>query len=187
MYYFKLKKMENGLVTIDSVIDSVEGLNSNDFLAIETKDTFNQINNDLSNKSKILTVDLISKKINVHENIDSFNFFDPGSLKEQTALRLTDEFNKLITPIDNLNIINYMDLKFKLADKGFFITDDNTEEKYLEILETDDEYLIILLEEYLISQSKIRKINQLHSIYNSSISKLNDIEDIDEISKLSLF
>ena len=48
-----------------------------------------------------------------------------------------------------LDFVSFMQLNNKFANKGIFITDENREEKYIEIIETGEEELINELENYI--------------------------------------
>lgn len=88
-----------------------------------------------------------------------------------------------------LDYLYYIDINNELNDKGFFITDDNKEEKYLEILETGDEKLIDLLEEFLIIKDQLSALKTARKTFVKVIEKLNEVDEkdtegLDEIEKL---
>lgn len=83
--------------------------------------------------------------------IDKINNLRNNALSAYKKYFLDDIFDSEFF----ITFINYIRLNTKLASKGFFITDENREDVYLEIINTDDPVLIELLDEYLISMDKI--------------------------------
>lgn len=71
----------------------------------------------------------------------------------------------LVTPelskISGFALYGFMILNNDLANAGYFITNENREEKYLEILETGDEKLIQKLEDYLNYKDEIESVSHL--------------------------
>jgi len=83
-------------------------------------------------------------------------------LTKDIMIALSDVYRKMDYGLFNVGAINYFDyltVFSKLASLGYFITDDNREEKYLEIIETGDEELISDLELYLESMDKLSHIS----------------------------
>lgn len=80
------------------------------------------------------------------------------------------------------SMVFYVDALMQLADKGYFITDQNREEKYIEIIETGDEELIELLEEYLIHKDEITNLKWNRKEYNKGLKTIAKLdEDSEEI------
>ena len=71
-------------------------------------------------------------------------------------------------------------LNNKLADKGFFITEENKEEKYIEIIETCDESLIEDLEKYIFLLDKIKIIQNKKNEYDNIIESLKYLSNYDD-------
>jgi len=98
------------------------------------------------------------------------------------------EKNKILTQLDRFlsnNINKFEFLKFiqyisyfnYFASKGIFITEENKEDKYIEILELDDEQAINKLEKYLTIQDELK----LFILKNEKISDIKEeIEYADE-------
>jgi len=69
-----------------------------------------------------------------------------------------------------------------LYSEGFFITDDNRESKYLEIIKTNNVRLIEALEKYL----NIRdKISDYYNIYNQAKATIESIENANTIESIN--
>lgn len=79
-----------------------------------------------------------------------------------------------------LDLITFMLLNNKLADKGFFITEENKEEKYIEIIETCDESLIEDLEKYIFLLDKIKIIQNKKNEYDNIIESLKYLSNYDD-------
>jgi len=144
-------------------------------------DTYNMIVKDIDNNKKV-HINTKTKNVSIKGSKDSFGHFAVNSKKEFIATSLRNTFLNVIDSHTNIDMIIYMDALLELADRGFVITENNREEKYLEILETGDEELIDLLEEYLVIKDEISIIKSNKKKYNTVISKIRDLdEDSDEL------
>jgi hypothetical protein len=90
---------------------------------------------------------------------------------------------------DVVDYLDYIDINNELASRGFFITDSNKEEKYLEILETGDDILIDLLEEFLAIKDKISVFKNARKVFTKVHDNLietdeNDVERLKEIEAI---
>lgn len=75
---------------------------------------------------------------------------DPLQIKKINALEQGRYYiSQRIDVISLFGFARFIILNNYMADSGFFITDENREEKYLEIINTNDQELIGRLEEYL--------------------------------------
>jgi hypothetical protein len=73
----------------------------------------------------------------------------------------------------------------KLVSKGYFITEDNREEKFLEILETEDEELINILEKYLAMYDYLYGAYNLFMRAESAIEEIKHLNSVDDIYNLT--
>jgi hypothetical protein len=136
-------------------------------------------------EEKIVRIDLNTKEIDIKGNSDSFENFIYGSKQEEIATILRNDFLGKVDAHINIDLIIYNQTMLELADAGYIITDKNREEKYLEILETGDESLIDLLEQYLVLKDKITFIISQKKTYNNIIEKLRTLnEDSEEFKDL---
>ncbi|HLE09653.1 MAG: hypothetical protein A2504_06980 [Bdellovibrionales bacterium RIFOXYD12_FULL_39_22] len=71
----------------------------------------------------------------------------------------------------------------ELGDRGYVITESNREEKYLEILETGDEDLISLLENYLNTKEKMLRASYLFQPIKTLSGHINSENSIEEIRR----
>lgn len=95
------------------------------------------------------------------------NKFDALQVKKFSTLqrgRLL--INQRIDVVSLMGFAKFIILNNYMADAGFFITDENREEKYLEIINTNDQKLIGKLEEYLEAKDVISQDLYWHSHYS---------------------
>lgn len=79
-----------------------------------------------------------------------------------------------------IDLVSFMLLNNKFANKGIFITDDNKEEKYIEIIESCDEKLIEDLEKYIILLDNIKIIQNKKDEYSEIIENLKSLPNYNE-------
>ena len=84
-----------------------------------------------------------------------------------------------------LDLITFMLLNNKFANNGFFITDENKEEKYIEIIETCDDNLIEDLEKYIFLLDKIKILQNKKNEYDSIIDSLKYLNDYNDQSSVN--
>ena len=87
--------------------------------------------------------------------------------------------------INLVHLINILLLHDKFAAEGIYITNENREEKYIEILEKDDPKLLEALEKYIEALDRVDIINNLVKEYYDLVEKIKscDGEDFDSIIK----
>ena len=94
----------------------------------------------------------------------------------------------LVTPelskISGFALYGFMVLNNDLANQGYFITNDNREEKYLEILETGDEKLIAKLEDYLNYKDEIERVASLERRFSRFRDNVRAAQTTDEVKDL---
>ena len=84
-----------------------------------------------------------------------------------------------------MNFVEFMQLHDKFADKGIFITKENKEEKYIEILEMEDEQLLNDLEKYISIQEKLGTIQESVDLYHSKIEALKELDDMNDVDAVN--
>lgn len=84
--------------------------------------------------------------------------------------KIHDLFTESLLAGNIIQYYKYFEYNNQLAAAGYFITNDNREEKFIEILETGDEKLISILEEYL-------TIKDTLNIVSWKLDKLTEFED----------
>ena len=87
--------------------------------------------------------------------------------------------------LDMVDFVIYTETNNKLNSKGYFITEENREEQYLAILETGNEELIDLLEEFLIAKDLISPLIDAKKRHHKIFEKLQQLdEDSEEVDAL---
>ncbi len=87
-------------------------------------------------------------------------------LEKDKMIALSDAYRKVDYQIFNVGAIDYfefLNIFSRLASLGYFITDQNREEKYIEIIETGNEDLIEELEIYLEKKDNLDKISYVYN------------------------
>ena len=142
---------------------------------------------------------LDGKKVNINKTLLA-NEVLPGEfqivdLKETSPIEDARnaslvKIRMLITPelskITGLTMYGFIVLNNDLSNAGYFITNDNREEKYLEILETGDEKLIAKLEDYLNYKDEIESAAHLErrfSTFRSDVRAATTTEEVKDIEE----
>ena len=119
--------------------------------------------------------------------IEVLDHSETDSLDEARKAALI-KVRMLVTPelakISGFALYGFMMLNNDLANAGYFITNDNREEKYLAILETGNEELITKLEDYLNYKDEIESVAHLErkfSRFKKDIKVATTIEDVQGI------
>ncbi|RLA76995.1 MAG: hypothetical protein DRG78_18045 [Epsilonproteobacteria bacterium] len=81
-------------------------------------------------------------------------------------------------------LYDYMNINNYLNDKGYFIHDDNKEETFLKILETEDEVLITKLELYLNARESISRTSHLEHQYFKYYEDIKNALNEEEVLKI---
>jgi hypothetical protein len=104
--------------------------------------------------------------------------------KESSFIKLKNMVTMEMSKISGFVIYSFTVLNNELADKGYFITDYNREEKYIEIIETMDEVLINKLEEYLNAKDEIERVSNIYKRLTKFKDKLSELSTIEEVQEL---
>jgi hypothetical protein len=104
--------------------------------------------------------------------------------KDAVNARVRMFITPTLTKISGITLYGFMVLNNDLANAGYFITNENREEKYLEILETEDESLISKLEDYLNYKDEIERVAFLERNFSKFRKEINQLTSIDEVIKL---
>ena len=98
--------------------------------------------------------------------IDDFTVDVPSDLqayKNKKKQRISTIFSFYLASTGGLTFFQAMASFSILASHGYFITEENREEKYLEIINTGDQDLIAALEEYLDAYDSVSPISAMYS------------------------
>lgn len=129
----------------------------------------------------------------IHEK--SMNFKDVEGVDATTPagkaiLKVREKFRGIAGDsgfllINLMHLVNILILHDKFAAEGIFITNENREEKYIEILEKDDPKLLEDLEKYIEALDRVDTINVVINEYKELVEKIKcyDGDDYDSIIK----
>ena len=109
-----------------------------------------------------------------------------NNLKDLYLYKLSLLFDTKINTVNQLTYYKFTILNNELADMGLFITDQNREEKYIEILEREDDSLIDKLEQYLLCRDEISRASAAYESYNNIKNILNECESEEEMKAVYL-
>lgn len=98
-------------------------------------------------------------------------------IKNSYIFQLTAAMGQIFTKIPQYTYFRFQYLNNIFASMGYFITENNREEIYIKILETDNDELIANLEEYLKVMSQL---NQYEQMYQSFLNGLDEMEMTDD-------
>ena len=129
----------------------------------------------------LATSEVIPTEIRVLKTDES----DIASIRGATIKRVRMLVNPELASVSGLTYYGFMCLNNELADKGFFITEENREAKYLAILETGDEKMIEKLEQYLNYRDEISRVSALHKSFEALRKNILNEEDPEVIVKIA--
>jgi hypothetical protein len=110
---------------------------------------------------------------------------DIDNLKNSYIIMISQFFDTRINTIANLTHYEFTILNNELANYGIFITNSNREEKYIEILELEDDNLIDVLERYLICRDEISRSFAAYENYRKFKQDLNDAGTTNEVNEIA--
>jgi len=152
-----------------------------------------EINDEKINKFINLNIDEKTITINKNGKVElgestyyGINLKDKN--KVEIAKKARQKLDGVVHTSDLVYYIEFIENNNILNSRGFFITEDNKEEKYLEILETGDEDLIDVLEKFLIAKDKLGVVKSAKIEFDDVINSLKyadekDKEELDQIER----
>lgn len=92
-----------------------------------------------------------------------------------------------IPKIDSIHFISYFEKKFELASKGFFITQENSQEQYINILLENNKDTVESLENFLNTQRMIKtylSYSEKYIEFELILKTLIEEKDVEKLSNL---
>lgn len=124
---------------------------------------------------EVLPVDLILNKT------------DPLTVIKGVALaKIRAKIDGHLASISALEFYSFFTVHAKLMDAGYFITDENREEKYLEIINSGNEDIISSLEEYLENRDKINVVSWSYKQLKRAEEAIENIETEEEVKQVEI-
>jgi hypothetical protein len=140
---------------------------------------------------------MAGKKVHIHKTLQTGEVlpgeFDVIDLAESDPIQEARDasvvkIRMLVTPdlskISGFAMYGFIVLNNDLASNGYFITNENREEKYLEILETGDEKLIAKLEDYLNYKDEIESVAHLERRFTAFRNEIRTATTAEEIKAI---
>lgn len=177
--YFRIEKPIGDLIRIDSYIPleipEMEQYPER-YIKINTKDDAERIKKALEDGKDVIIKD---GNFDIRDYHRKYNISAKDKMKYNIMEQAESFYKARVNKGSLLDYLYYIDINNELNSRGFFITDSNKEEKYLEILETGDDNLIDLLEEFLILKDQLSELKTARQIFIEVISKLKETEESD--------
>jgi hypothetical protein len=104
--------------------------------------------------------------------------------KQNILLEAERFFDQKINTVANLTYYEFIVLNNSLMEQGYFITDANKEEKYIEILEKENDELIDLLEKYLMNKDEISRAFAAYDNYCKLKNEIRDADTLEESTEI---
>jgi hypothetical protein len=109
------------------------------------------------------------------EGIDSTTY--AGKAVKAIKTKARGIFGDDLLTFTLLDFVSLMILNNKFMSKGIFITDDNKEECYIKIIESNEEGLITDLEKYINLKDSIKAIENKKEEYSAIVKQLQTLSD----------
>lgn len=118
------------------------------------------------------------------EGINTDTYAGKAALAVKTKVKgILGEDLLMFTLID---FISFIQINNKFASNNIYITDQNKEEKYIEIIESGNEHLIEDLEKYITLLDNIKEIQKKKDEYSKIIEQLQLLQNYDDVNTVNL-
>jgi len=129
---------------------------------------------------EMITDEALPGDINISdEAVDEFEVY-----KKINMMRVNKKMSYNMANMTSLDIVSFTVLNNELTAEGFVITNSNREEKYIEIIEKDDEAIIEKLESYLILLDKVTTSIDFGNMCADFVKKIINAKDTEEVDKI---
>ena len=118
------------------------------------------------------------------EIIELTNQNELESTKRASIVKVRMLVQPILAKISGFAMYGFITLNNDLSASGYFITNDNREEKYLAILETGDEKLIAKLEDYLNYKDELEETASLERKFAKYQKEMKNLTTIEEVKSL---
>lgn len=127
---------------------------------------------------EILPGDIVSTELREFEREKALASFQVGQMMDSylATLSLIELF---------MHSFNFTTINNKLGSKGYFITEENREQMYLAIINTEDDSLISELEKYLEALDNLNLVSSIYKKYTAFKDKLSQADSLAEIRELT--
>jgi len=170
-------------------------LDAEDYVCL-TAESYDKLTNvlDLAHREP-MCVAYIDAQLNADSgliDLDQINFVeDKLDLEDEAKLDMFKEktirmMNELIASqkmISNFELFHFFKANQYLNSKGFFITDENREEKYLEVINSDDTDLLRVLSEYIDCLDEFNAIDDVYMKFKEYKDKVKSATTFKEVEE----
>ncbi len=164
--YFHIRDEGERVIVLKKVISPPKDKNL--YIILKGKDAENATNWLLEGRIVFIESGKIQKG-----DVDKYRDVPISDTKRVQAVKAAElELNSKVQTINMIDYITYIDSNNELMESGFIITDSNREEKYLELLETNDEHLIDLLEELLIIKDRMSHAKSAKAVFDKEMDRI---------------
>jgi hypothetical protein len=118
------------------------------------------------------------------EIIELANDNELEATKKASIVKVRMLVQPILSKISGFALYGFITLNNDLSAGGYFITNENREEKYLAILETGDEKLIAKLEDYLNYKDELEDIASLERKFSKYQREMKNLTTLEEIKNL---
>lgn len=167
-----------------NTVDFGTDTNKENFLPLSTvahrmiKEALNN-NQSVKIKKPIMANEVLPFDLIITDETDNIKVIQNSALINAKSL-ITPE----ITKESGYTMYEFMVYHDEMQEAGYIITDKNREEKYMEIIETDDNDLIELLEKYLECKDKIARGFFIKKRYDQLVVDMKRTKDKESIDLL---
>lgn len=185
-YMCKYYTMNDEVIVTNIYNSSTSVIPLGDYAILDEMDLL-RVNNELVSK-KVVKIVNMDKVKNEHPLV--FEDFEITELSNVEKKRI-DYRNKIhnsiastLCTIHALDIFEYLETFSAFLDRGIVITEKNREEKYLEVINTGDEWLLEHLERYLEIKDSVRPIANFYKNAKAALSRISKAETEEELDHL---
>lgn len=169
--------------TLDGTVDRGEKLLKLSYMSYQLiKDAI--LNNKVVHINKTLTTNEVLP--NECQIIDLAVTDELQSARNATTVKIRMLVTPELSKISGFALYGFMVLNNDMVNAGYAITNENREEKYLEILETGDEKLIAKLEDYLNYKDEIEAVANIErkfSIFKDTVKRASSVEEVRKLEE----
>lgn len=128
---------------------------------------------------ELITDEVLPGDVNVSdEAIDEIETY-----KKVAMQKINKKMSYVMSTLSALDVLAFTVINNELIAEGYVITNKNREEKYIDIIETDDEELIEKLEEYLVLLDEVSNTLEFNKICKSHIKAIKEETDKEGVDK----
>ena len=182
-YYVQYRAFDHELYEMVGITQSQKDLDEKAFFSITKKEAMDLLPCIKDEKSYVFVPRTIIDEKQVFsfvtEKKDEFVI-----KKEEAAKVLNDYYQRVMNSVALFEMYNVMLINNELGANGYFITSTNREEVYIDIINSGDEKLITLLQEYLEAKDKIDPMMTYYNKLKEAKLKLKEAKTVEEIDPI---